>query len=82
MAGRLERTMSDHLGLHLSNPVHLGGLARGPEVIPWGSIEASEAIKRICHGVTARCDQAIATHRSADAPMSRSVPRPNGQRYS
>ena len=60
--------MSDHLGLHFSNQAGVGGPAWGAEVIPWGSTEASEAVRRICQGVTMRCHQAMATHRSADAP--------------
>ena len=60
--------MSDHLGLHLSNPVHVGGPALGAEMIPWGSTEASAAVQRICQAVALRCHQTIATHRPADAP--------------
>jgi hypothetical protein len=58
--------MSDHLGLPLSNQVRVGGPAWGTEVIPWGSTDALEAVKRICQGVTVRCHQAIAAHRPAD----------------
>jgi hypothetical protein len=57
--GRLERTMSDHLGLPLPNQVRVGGPAWGAEMIPWGSTDALEAVKRICQGVTVRCHQAI-----------------------
>ena len=64
--GRRERTMSDHLGLPLSNQVRVGAPAWGAEVIPWGSTDALEAVKRICQEVTVRCHQAIATHRPAD----------------
>ena len=60
--------MSDHLGLHLSNPVHVGGPALGAEMIPWGSTEASAAVQRICQAVALRCHQTITTHRPADAP--------------
>ncbi|HYZ37577.1 MAG TPA: hypothetical protein VE673_12780 [Pseudonocardiaceae bacterium] len=58
--------MSDHLGLPLSNQVRVGAPAWGAEVIPWGSTDALEAVKRICQEVTVRCHQAIATHRPAD----------------
>jgi hypothetical protein len=66
--GRRERTMSDHLGLHFSNQAGVGGPAWGAEVIPWGSMEASEAVHRICQRVAMRCHQAMTTHRPADAP--------------
>ena len=59
---------SGHLGLHFSNQASVGGPAWGAEVIPWGSTEASEAVHRICQGVTMRCHQAMATHRPANAP--------------
>jgi hypothetical protein len=60
--------MSDRLGLPLSNRMHVGGSTGGAEVIPWGSTEAMEAIKRTCQGVTVRCHQAMAMHRPATAP--------------
>lgn len=66
--GRLEQAMSDHLGLPLSNQAGGGGSAWAAGAVPWGSTEALEAVKRICQGVTVRCNQAIATHRPADAP--------------
>lgn len=64
----LARTMSDHQGLPLYSHACVGGPARGAEATSWGSTEALDAVKRICERVTARCHQAIATHRPADAP--------------
>lgn len=58
--------MSDYLGLHLSNQTGMAGSAWDAEVIPWGSTETSDAVKRICQGLARRCHQAIATHNPAD----------------
>lgn len=64
MVGRLERTMSDHVDARLSDQ---GATARGAEVVSWGSNDALEAVKRICHDVALRCHQAIGTHHAGDA---------------
>ena len=41
----------------------------GAEVVAWGSIDVSEAVRRICQAVAVRCDQALGTQRHpADAP--------------
>lgn len=60
--------MSDRLGSSSSSQVRLGGPARDAELIPWGSTEALEAIKRICQGVAMRCHEAMATHHPAGNP--------------
>jgi hypothetical protein len=62
--GRLERIMSDHRGAGRSDQ---GTTARGAEVISWGSADALEAVRRICHGVALRCHQTLATHHPGDA---------------
>jgi hypothetical protein len=62
--GRLERAMSDHVDARRSDQ---GATARGAEVVSWGSTDALEAVKRICHGVALRCHQTLATHHPGDA---------------
>ena len=59
--------MSDHLGVHLSDQVRVGGPPRGIEVVCWGSTEALEAVKRVCQDVAVRCHRAVTTHCSVDA---------------
>lgn len=60
--------MSDDLGARLSDQGGVGGAARGPEVVSWGSADALEAVKRICQDVALRCHQALATHHPGDVP--------------
>jgi hypothetical protein len=60
--------MSGQWGLRLSDHAQASSTARGAEVVSWGSTDALDAVKRICHGVALRCHQAVATHHSGDAP--------------
>jgi len=55
--------MSDYMSACLSDQ---GATARGAEVVYWGSADALEAVKRICHGVTLRCHQVLAAHHPGD----------------
>ncbi len=65
---RLERAMSSQWGSRLSDQVQASSTAPGAEAVSWGSADALDAVKRVCHGVALRCHQAIATHHSGDAP--------------
>jgi len=60
--------MSDQWRLRLSDQAQASRTAPGAEVVSWGSTDALDAVKRVCHGVALRCHQAIATHHSNDAP--------------
>ncbi|MBV9058386.1 MAG: hypothetical protein JO296_09840 [Pseudonocardiales bacterium] len=60
--------MSGPWGSRLSGQVQASSTAAGAEAVSWGSADALDAVKHVCHGVALRCRQAIATHHSGDAP--------------